>query len=88
MIQKIGLTTKKCKKTKKEIYVYKLDVDDNMNDDNKMLSDPFISYGHGLMSFFRLLKFLRKTFMIITIINIPLMLMYYNLNPKGPHTRL
>ena len=58
MMQKIGLTTRKSKNSKKDIYVYKLDLEDNINeDDNKMLADPFITYGHGLMSFFRLLKF-------------------------------
>lgn len=45
-----------------------------MNDDNK--DDPFNKYGYGVMAYFKLLRSLMATFLIISLLIAPVMWLY------------
>lgn len=49
---------------------------DIYKDSSSKAGDPFIIYGHGVLSFFRMIRYLIFTMFIITLLMIPVALFY------------
>ena len=45
-----------------------------------VVDDPFEMFGHGIMSYFKMMKYMIYIFLVLTIINLPSMYIYWTAN--------